>query len=63
MIETLLQATDLGSQVVIVAFIVLIYQRLGRVEKDVEKIAGQADDYAAKVDRMEGRFDNWRKFN
>lgn len=63
MIETILQATDLGVDAIVVAGVVMIYQRLGRVEKDVEKIAEQADAYNAKVDRMEGRFDNWRKAN
>lgn len=63
MIETILQATDLGVDAIVVAGVVMIYQRLGRVEKDVEKIAEQADNYNSKVDRMEGRFDNWRKTN
>ena len=63
MIETLLQAGGLSSNAIIAAFVFLIYQRLGRVEKDLEKIANRTDTYEAKVDRMEGRFDSLRTVN
>lgn len=63
MMGHLLEISGLGFQAAICVFCALIYYRLGRVEKDVERIAERADIYETKVDRMEGRFETLRKVN
>ena len=60
MIETLLQSGALAFEAVITVMIALIFQRLGRIEKDISALSLQSDDYHAKVDRLEGRFERMK---
>lgn len=61
--DQILDKLDLGANALLIIGIILVDQRLRRVEKSVDRIADRADEYETKVDRMEGRFDNWRKIN
>jgi len=61
--DQILDKLDLGANALLIIGIILVDQRLRRVEKSVDRIADRADEYETKVDRMEGRFDNWRKVN
>ena len=61
MIETIISTSGLTLNAIIIAFLVLIYQRLGRVEKDIEILSTRNDAYESKVDRMEGRMEGLRR--
>lgn len=61
--DQILDKLDLGANALLIIGIILVDQRLRRVEKSVDRIADRADEYETKVDRMEGRFDNFRKVN
>lgn len=63
MIETLLTTSGIGLNAVIIALLTLIYQRLGRVEKDLEILSARGDAYESKVDKIEGRMEGLRRFN
>lgn len=63
MIDTLLNASGVAIEAVLCVMVAVVLQRIGRIEKDVAEIGTKADEYHSKVDKIEGRFEAFKRYN
>ncbi len=63
MIETLVNIGSLGFEGAICVLLAVTLQRVGRIEKDVARIAESADENETSLARLQGQFEGLKRFN